>query len=176
MTEYYIVMEIFSRLGTNWLTTMQWRTIQHWGPSFFSPSSSFTDICVGFSGWVTTQSKSIIMQFRSVQFKVVSKRSRNPVCAPPRLSSSSMQLWKQFQCWPDCMTMALCRLFKGRSSLAPFCCASLLRDIDSVMPLAFASTGTILSSSTLQIFRGARNVLVALLPLVNLLRHFPWLQ
>ena len=44
----------------------------------------------------------VLVQFNSVQFKMVPKRSGKPICTPPHLSEvSPMLLLKQFQCWSD---------------------------------------------------------------------------
>ena len=44
----------------------------------------------------------LLLQFSSVQFKMVSMRSGRPICAPPRLTGVSPMLpLKQFQCWSD---------------------------------------------------------------------------
>ena len=71
----------------------------------------------------------------SIQQKMVSMRSKKPICAPPRLSEvSPTSPLKQFQCSFDCM--ALSRPFKGRSSSASSFHASLLQAIDGVVSLA----------------------------------------
>ena len=44
----------------------------------------------------------ILLQFSSVQFKMVSMRTEKPICAPPRLSEGSPTLpFKRFQCSSD---------------------------------------------------------------------------
>ena len=83
------------------------------------------------------------VQLSSVQFKRVSMRSGRSICAPPRVSGVSLMLpLKQFQCWSDCMTMALFLMSsQGRSLSASSSYAFHLQAISAHRPQVGQSSG-----------------------------------
>ena len=87
-------------------------------PGFKSTTSRSQGQCLNHLATSTSLSSSRSMlalteEFSSVQFKMVSKCSGKPICAPPHVSEVSPMLpLIQFQCWSDWHHMALARTFK----------------------------------------------------------------
>ena len=111
----------------------------------------------------------------SVQFKTMSMRYKKAIFGRSTPSVRSFPS-VAFETVPVFvwLAMALSRPFQGRSSSASSFHASLVQAIHGVMSLALSvPAGSVSSSSTLKIFRGASHLWLLLSPPFCLLGHFP---
>ena len=113
-----------------------------------------------------------LVQFSSIQFKMVSVLSEKPICAPPRLSEfSPASPLNRFQCssdwrWPShLLSMEIVKrfLFPRLSPPGDRWC-----DV-----LGFVPAGSVSNSSTLKLFQEASHLWGLHCPPVCLLVHFP---